>query len=68
VVGAQGYRGAQGQPPALNPAALVVKKLGPRRRSKRLGKLSLPASLTPRASRQLHQQGIQKLYPQRAPQ
>jgi hypothetical protein len=60
---AQGYRGAQGQPPALNPTASVVKRPGPLRRSKGPGKLSLPASPTPHASRQLHQQGIQKSYP-----
>jgi hypothetical protein len=49
--GAQGYRGAQGQPLALNPTASVVKRPGPLRRSKGSGKLSLPASPTPHASR-----------------
>jgi hypothetical protein len=66
--GMQGYRGAQGRPPTLKPVALVVKQLGALRRSQGPGKLSLPDSPTPRTSRQLHQQGIQKLYPQWAPQ
>jgi hypothetical protein len=44
--------------------ALVVKWLGPLRRSKGPGKLSLPASLTPHTSHQLNQQRIQELYPQ----
>jgi hypothetical protein len=51
VNGAQGYRGAQGQPTALNLAASVVKRWGPLRRSKGPGKLSLHASPTPRISR-----------------
>jgi hypothetical protein len=47
---AQGYRGAQGQPPALNPMTSVVKRLGPLRRSKGPRNLSLPVSPTPRTS------------------
>jgi hypothetical protein len=50
VDGVKGYRGAQGQLPALNPTVSVVKRLGPLRRSKGLGKLSLPTSPTPRTS------------------
>jgi hypothetical protein len=60
--GARGYRGAQGRPPAL-----VVKRLGPLRRSKGPGKLSLLVSPIPRTSRQRHQQGIQEPYPQQPP-
>jgi hypothetical protein len=48
--GAQGHRGAKGRPPALNPTASVVKQLSPLKRSKGSGKLSLPASPTPRTS------------------
>jgi hypothetical protein len=59
--------GAQGRPPASNLAASVVKRLGPLRRSKGSSKLSLPASPTPRTSRQLQQQGIHNPYPQWAP-
>jgi hypothetical protein len=55
---AQGYRGVQGRPPASKPVASVVKWLGPLRRNKGLGKLSLLASPTPRTSCQLQQQGI----------
>jgi hypothetical protein len=40
--------------------------LGPLRRSKGLGKLSLHASPTPRTTHQLQQHGIRKSYPQRA--
>jgi hypothetical protein len=36
VDGAQGYSGAPGLPPALNPMELVVKRLSPLRRSKGL--------------------------------
>jgi hypothetical protein len=46
--GVQGYRGAQGRPPALNPAASVVKWLGPLRHSKGHAKLSLPAPYSSR--------------------
>jgi hypothetical protein len=60
-------RGAQGRPSTLNPVVSVVKRLGPLRHSKGPSKLSLPTSPTPCTSRQLQQQGIQKLYPQRAP-
>jgi hypothetical protein len=63
VNGVHGYRGAQGQSPALNPTMSVVKRLGPLRRSKGPGKLSLPTSPTPCTSRQLQQQEIQKSYP-----
>jgi hypothetical protein len=66
--GAQGYRGAQGRPSIPNPSASVVKWLGPLRRSKGPGKLSLPISCTPRSLHQLQQQGIQKPYHQQAPQ
>jgi hypothetical protein len=52
---AKGYRGAQRRPLASNPMASVVKRLGPLRYSKGLGKLSLPASPTPRTSRPLQQ-------------
>jgi hypothetical protein len=55
------------RPPASNPTALLVKWLGPLRRSMGLGKLSLSTSPTPRTSRQLQQQGLQKSYPQWAP-
>jgi hypothetical protein len=48
--GVKGYRGVQGSLPASNPATSVVKRLGPLRRSKGLGKLSLPTSPTPRTS------------------
>jgi hypothetical protein len=65
--GAQGYRAVQGQPPALNPVASVIKWLGPLRHSKGHGKLFLPASPTPRTSCQLHQQRIHEPYPQRTP-
>jgi hypothetical protein len=61
--GAQGRRGVQGQAPASNPAMSVVKRLGPLRRSKGHGKLSLPASPTSRTSCQQHQQMIQEPYP-----
>jgi hypothetical protein len=68
VDGTQGYLGVQGQPPALNLVASVVKRLGPLKCGKGPGKLSLPTSPTPHTSHQLHQQGIQKPYPQRASQ
>jgi hypothetical protein len=62
--GVQGYRGVQGILPALNPVALVIKRLGPLRRSKGPGKVSLPTSPTTHTSRQRHQQRIQESYPQ----
>jgi hypothetical protein len=67
VNGAQGCRGAQGQPPASNPVASVDKRLGPLRCSKGPSKLSLPTFPTPRTLCQLQQQGIQKLYSQCPP-
>jgi hypothetical protein len=51
VDGEQGYRSVQGRSLASNPAALVVKRSDPLRRSKGFNKLSLPASPTPRISR-----------------
>jgi hypothetical protein len=56
--GVHGYKGVQVRPPASNPTALLVKWLGPLRRSMGPGKLSLSTSPTPRTSRQLQQQGL----------
>jgi hypothetical protein len=50
IDGAQGYRGAQGQPLTSNSVVSVVKRLGPPRCSKGPGKLSLPTSPTPHRS------------------
>jgi hypothetical protein len=63
VDGVKGYSGAQGRPPASIPPTYVVKWLGPLKHSKGPSKLCLPASPTPRTTRPLRQQGIQKLYP-----
>jgi hypothetical protein len=43
--GVQGYMGAQGRPPALNPAASVSKQLGPLRCSKGLVSYVYPPPL-----------------------